>query len=133
MVRDVSTLNDDAHLLDAVLLMRSANLRHVPVVNQGRVVGVLSDRDVQRAAPSIFLKISPEEYNRIFETTPVVKVMTRDPVTVTPKTPLKDAVRIMHEQKFGSLPVVEGENKLVGIVTTTDMLRVLGSLLGATA
>lgn len=129
MTRNVSTVDHEATLLDAVLLLRSSGFRHLPVVNNGRVVGVLSDRDLQRASPSMLAKLSPEEYNRIFETTPITKVMARDPVTVTPETPVKDVVQLMHDEKFGSLPVVEGGKKLVGIVTTTDLLGVLHKLL----
>lgn len=130
MTQQVTSLNHDAKLLDAVLLLRSSGYRHVPVVSEGRLVGLLSDRDVQVASPSMFGTISPEEYNRIFETTPVSKVMARDPVTVKPTTPVKEVVQIMHDRKFGAVPVVEGDNKLVGIVTTTDLLDVLHTLLG---
>jgi len=129
MTRELTTLPHDATLLDAVLLMRSSGFRHVPVVNGDKLVGLLSDRDVQRASPSIFGKMTPEEYNRIFETTPLAKVMAKEPVTVTPATPVTEVVKMMYERKFGSVPVVEGE-KLVGIVTTTDLLGLLSKLLG---
>jgi CBS domain-containing protein len=129
MTRELTTLSHDAMLLDAVLLMRSSGFRHVPVVNGDKLVGLISDRDVQRASPSIFGKISPEEYNRIFETTPIAKVMAKEPVTVSPATPITEVVKMMHERKFGSVPVVEGE-KLVGIVTTTDLLGLLSQTLG---
>lgn len=130
MTKELTTLEHDAKLLDAVLLMRSSGFRHLPVVNAGRLVGLLSDRDVQRASPSMFGKMSPEEYNRIFETTPVEKVMAREPVAVNPDTAVTEVVQMMHERKFGSVPVVEGDNKLVGIVTTTDLLGLLKTLLG---
>src|SRR3972149_5881984 len=129
MTRELTTLAHDARLLDAAWLTRPRGLRRVPVVNGDKLVGVLSDRDVQRAAPSIFGKMTPEEYNRIFETTPLAKVMAKEPVTVTPATPVTEVVKMMYERKFGSVPVVEGE-KLVGIVTTTDLLGLLSKLLG---
>lgn len=129
MTQQVTALNHDAKLLDAVLLLRSSGYRHLPVLEQGRLVGLLSDRDVQLASPSMFSNISPDEYNRIFETTPVAKVMARNPVTVNPATPVKEVVKLMHDQKFGAVPVVEGDNKLIGIVTTTDLLNVLHGLL----
>ncbi|MFQ5723945.1 MAG: CBS domain-containing protein [Terriglobia bacterium] len=129
MTREVTSLDHDARLLDAALMMRSSGFRHLPVVNNGRVVGLLSDRDVQRASPSMFKKMSPEEYNRIFETTPIEKVMASEPVTVRPDTPLTEVVKLMHEGKFGSVPVVEGDKQLVGIVTVTDLLGVLSALL----
>lgn len=130
MTTEVATLDYDAKLLDAALQMRSSGFRHLPVVKDGRLAGVISDRDVQRASPSIFSDITPEEYNRLFETTPIAKVMAREPVTVGPDTPVREVVRLMHENKFGSVPVVDKEGKLVGIVTTTDLLRVLNDLLG---
>lgn len=131
MTRELTTLPHDAMLLDAVLLMRSSGFRHIPVVNAGKLVGLLSDRDVQRASPSIFGKMTPEEYNRIFETTPIAKVMARDPEAVGPDTPVPAVVKMMFERKFGSVPVVEGDQKLIGIVTTTDLLGLLSNLLGA--
>jgi len=130
MTKELSTLDHTGRLLDAVLLMRSSGFRHLPVVNGDKLVGLVSDRDVHRAAPSIFGKITQEEYNRIFETTPITKVMTREPVTVTPDTPVRDVVHLMHERKFGSMPVVEGDNKLVGLITTTDLLGILHEMLG---
>jgi acetoin utilization protein AcuB len=131
MTTHLTTLNHDAKLLDAALLMRSSGFRHLPVVKDGRLVGVVSDRDVHRASPSIFSNLSPDEYNRLFETTPVEKVMTHGPVTASPDTPIREIVELMVEQKFGSVVVVDGERRLLGIVTTTDLLRVLSQLLAA--
>lgn len=129
MTSSVTTVDHEARLLDAALLMRSSGFRHVPVVDNGRLVGIISDRDVKGASPSLFAEISQEEYNRIFETTPVAKVMTKDPKTVTPDATLKDVVAMMQENKFGAVPIVEGDNKLVGIVTSNDMLALLRTLL----
>lgn len=134
LVRDImstnlTTLDHESHLLDAVLLMRSSGYRHLPVVNGDKLVGIISDRDVQRAAPSLLSKISQEEYNRIFEGTPISRIMVKDVITVSPTTPVREAVRIAYENKFGCVPVVEGDKKLVGIVTVTDLLGVLDRLL----
>jgi acetoin utilization protein AcuB len=129
MTRELTTLEYDAKLLDAALLMRSSGFRHLPVVKDGRPVGVLSDRDVQRASPSIFSNLSPEEYNRLFETIPVEKVMAREPMTATPETPIKEVVQVMYEQKVGSVLVVGPDKKVLGIVTNTDLLRMLNTVL----
>lgn len=129
MTRELTTLEHDAKLLDAALLMRSSGFRHLPVVKEGRPVGVLSDRDVQRASPSIFSNLSPDEYNQLFETVPVEKVMAREPVTATPETPIKEVARIMYEQRVGSVLVVGPDQKVLGIVTNTDLLRFLNTLL----
>ena len=134
VVRDImnanlTTLDHESRLLDAVLLMRSSGYRHLPIVNGDKLVGIVSDRDVQRAAPSLLSKISQEEYNRIFEGTPISRIMASNVITVNPTTPLRDAVRILYENKFGCVPVVEGENRLVGLVTVTDLLGVLDRIL----
>ncbi|MGH8459437.1 MAG: CBS domain-containing protein, partial [Nevskiales bacterium] len=130
MTTELTTLEADAKLLDAALLMRSSGFRHLPVVKEGKLLGLISDRDVHRASPSMFSNVSPEEYNRLFETTPIEKVMTKEPVSVSPDTPVVDVVQLMHQHKFGSVPVVDADGKLAGIVTTTDMLRILNDLLG---
>jgi len=129
MSTNLTTLDQESRLLDAVLLMRSSGYRHLPVVNGDKLVGIVTDRDVQRAAPSMLSRISQEEYNRIFEGTPIARIMVKEVVTVTPNTPVRDAVRITYENKFGCLPVVEDNNRLVGIVTVTDLLGVLDRLL----
>jgi len=129
MTAQVSTIEHDAKLLDAVLMLRSSGFRHLPVVKDGRLAGLLSDRDVQRAAPSLFGEVTQEEYNRIFETTPVYRVMARETVTVTPDTPISEAVSLMREHKYGALPVVDADGRLAGIVTTIDCLRLLHALL----
>lgn len=133
LVRDVmsspvTTVPHTARLLEAVLALRSASLRHLPIVDGDKVVGVISDRDVQRYAPSLLAKITPEEYNAIFENTPLERVMTRDPVTVSPDATVREAAEVMHEGKLGCLPVVE-DGHLVGIITKADMLRILCGLL----
>ncbi|MCL6480649.1 MAG: CBS domain-containing protein [Firmicutes bacterium] len=118
----------DSSLLEAVLLLRRSGIRHLPVVDGERLVGIFTERDMLRFSPSLLMKISPDEYNAIFETTPLEKVMTRDPVRVTPETPMRVAAALLQEKKIGCLPVVEGD-RLVGIITVTDMLVALLQLL----
>jgi acetoin utilization protein AcuB len=129
MTSNITTIEADAKLLDAVLLLRSSGFRHLPVTKDGRLVGLLSDRDVQRAAPSMFGEVTPEEYNRIFETTPVARVMVKEPQTATADMPISEAVGIMHQNKYGALPVVDASGQLAGIVTTTDLLALLNRVL----
>ncbi len=135
LVRDYMTspaaaLSHTDSLLDAELLFRRTGFRHVPIVDNGRLVGILSDRDVTRLAPSMVGKISPEEYNDIFEKTRLEKAMTREVITINPETRVVDAAAILHQKKIGCLPVVE-DGRLVGIITTTDMLAVLLQILSS--
>jgi len=130
MTPDPTTLNSDACLLDAALMIRHSGKRHVPIVTRdGKAVGIISDRDVSRLSPSMLGQVSQEEYNRIFESTPIATVMTKSPITIAPNAPIADAVSVLYRKKIGALLVVENE-KLVGILTLSDMLVLLNNLLG---
>jgi acetoin utilization protein AcuB len=129
MTPNPQTLNIDSTLLDAVLMMRRAELRHIPILENSLLVGILTDRDVARFAPSILVTFSPQDYNRVFEDTPVGKVMTRTLVSTTPEARLAEAVDLIYSRKLGCLPVLEGD-RLVGIITVVDMLRALHDLIG---
>jgi len=130
MTKNVITLTAEARLLDAALLIRRTGKRHVPIVNpEGKAVGIISDRDVARLAPSVLSHLGPDEYNQIFENTPVTLAMTKDPITILPDAPARQAVNIMHSKKISSVLVTEADGKLVGIITVTDLLELLNQLL----
>jgi acetoin utilization protein AcuB len=130
MTAPANSLSKDACLLDAVLTFRRTGFRHLPIVDDGRIVGIISERDIQRVSPSLLSNVVQDEYNSVFEKTRLKDVMTRDPLTVTPDTPLRDAAIILNEQKVGCL-LVAVEGKLVGIITVIDMLHALILLLPA--
>src|SRR5207249_7694163 len=114
MVRDVMTrrlvtIGPETPCDAARRLMDEHRIRHLPVVAGGRLVGMVSDRDVRPAGSQ-----SPG--------TVAGRIMTPDPVTVTSETRVEHAARLMLDARFGSLPVADG-NALVGIVTYTDLLR----------
>ena len=130
MTAEPETLEVSHSLLDAVLLLRRANLRHIPILEGGRLVGVLTDRDVARFAPTMLLPLAAQDYNRVFENTPVEKVMTRNPVSTAPDAPLTEAVEMLYKNRLGCLPVLEN-GRVVGIITKADMLRALHDLIAA--
>ncbi len=133
MTTKVTTLPEDSRLLDAALIIRRSGKRHVPIVNsEGVVVGMVSDRDVSRVAPSMLANMTPEEYNQIFESTPINMVMSTNVITISPDDNVSHAASLLYTKKIGALPVVEN-GKLVGIVTGTDMLALLNELLGKPA
>ena len=129
MTTNVTTLNDESRLLDAALLIRRTGRRHVPIVDEaGKAVGIISDRDVSRMAPSMLSRMTPDEYNQIFEATPITVAMTKNPITVAPELPIREAVTLLYEKKIGAIIVTENE-KVVGILTVSDMLALLNALL----
>ncbi len=137
LVRDVMshppiTVEPSTLLLDAALTLRASAVRHLPVVADGKLAGLLTDRDIQRCAPSRLIPIDEEGYNAVFADTTVNRVMTREPLTVTPDTPLVAAIGMMQQSRFGCLPVVEN-GTLVGILTRSDLVDALLRLLSGSS
>ena len=134
MVRDVTVLDEQTHLLDAVLLIRRTGKRHIPVVDpEGKPIGIITDRDIARVAPSMLMPQNAEAYNQIFESTPVTKAMTKPVLTIKPEASIAEAVDMLHMHKMGALIVVNEQGAVCGILTTTDMLGLLRELLEKSA
>ena len=126
MTREVITLGPEASAAEAWSLCREHRIRHIPVVQDGRLAGMVSDRDLRDVSPS-------SRDNRDAATLQWVRVgdmMTRSPVTISPFDTIDHAAREMYDRKIGCLPVVD-DGELVGIVTSSDMMRALMDLVGA--
>ena len=128
MSRSVVTLTPEQTLRDAIELLRSKGIRHLPVVDDSKIVGIVTDRDVKRATPSLLSGIDRDGYEGVLDTTKVRQFMTREPQTVTPNSGLKAAVKIFLDRKVGALPVVD-DGHLVGILSDIDILRVVHNML----
>jgi len=128
MTSPATILSQDARLLEAAILLRSTGIRHLPVVDGERLVGIVTDRDIQRCAPSLLVGTRQEEYNAVFQDTPLSQVMMREPLFVSPETLLSQAAALLVEYKYGCLPVVE-EGRVVGMLTVIDMLTVFRRIL----
>lgn len=124
MTCDPLTVSPDEPLRVAIDRMRERNCRRLPVVLAGKLVGIISDRDLRRATNSPFV-MQERWYNEfLLDKITVRACMSAEPATITPQTRITDAARLMRDRKIGGLPVVEGE-RLVGIVTETDLLNYL--------
>lgn len=128
MQREVVTLEAADSLDLAEDIMRLGRIRHMPVVAEGRLVGILSQRDLFRAAVSSVLKLQRSAEREWLAKIPVRDVMTAEVVTIGPGAPLADAVQLMLERRIGCLPVVE-DGRLVGLLSESDCLRHLARLL----
>jgi acetoin utilization protein AcuB len=126
MTRKVVTVGAEASAAEALALCRESRIRHLPVLEGGRLVGIISDRDLRSAAPALGDPARVEALGRIR----VADEMVRDVATVHPEDPIEDAAVAMYERKIGCLPVVDGDD-LAGIVTSSDVLRAFVRLLGA--
>ncbi|MCU0303279.1 MAG: CBS domain-containing protein [Thermoanaerobaculales bacterium] len=129
MSTEVITLIEDETLAHAKSCMDRGRVRHLPVVQDGRLVGLVTHRDLLAASFSIFAEVGSTEQRRIFTRIPVAEAMHRDVVTIDPETSVADAARILLDNKYGCLPVVDGNGVLVGIVTEADFLRLTVRLL----
>ncbi len=114
MTKDLVTVRETDDLALAESLLRLGGVRHLPVVREKKLVGILTQRDVLRSESS---------GKAAARGLPVSEVMTRDPTSVRPALGLAQAARLMLERKFGCLPVCEDDGTLVGIVTEADFVR----------
>jgi acetoin utilization protein AcuB len=126
MTREVVTVGPQTSAADALKLCRDRRIRHLPVVEDGRLVGMVSDRDLRSATPAL------GDPNRAaaLEEIRVVDAMNTDLHTADPEDPIENAAREMFERRIGSLPVTDG-GELVGILTASDVMRALVHLVGA--
>ena len=132
MTRRVFSIGPDARLSEAATLMRRRKVRHLPVVERGgRLVGMVTARDLRQAlfAPSV--RDGLENLRVVLDSLAVRDVMTRGVISVRAATSIREAARLMHERKVGALPVVE-RDRLVGLLTESDILDGFHRVLGAT-
>lgn len=129
MVPSPVTLNEADHLDLADDIMALGRIRHLPVASGGVVIGIVSQRDVFRAAASSALRLGRAAQHAWLAKILVRDVMSAPPVTTEPDTDLRQAVSLMLERKLGCLPVVSSEGRLVGLVSETDCLRMLKRIL----
>ena len=128
MTPDVFTVSPDTTIADALNITRSHRIRHLPVVRDGRLVGLVTDRDLRLAMPPIWAE-QRDELKRALHTRTVGEVMVMSIITASPVTPVEEAAKLLYENRIGCLPIMDGE-ELVGILTETDLLRALVELFG---
>jgi acetoin utilization protein AcuB len=126
MTQEVATLAPETTAAEALALCREKRIRHLPVVEDGSLAGMVSDRDLRSATPALG---DPERASAL-EKILVRDVMSREVFTAHPDDPIEQAANEMREKKLGCLPVVE-DGELVGIITTSDVMEALVYLVGA--
>lgn len=132
MTRQVVTIRPEIGMLEARSLMDTNRIRHLPVVDaDDRLVGIVSDRDIRSAMPSLVLEnFESAEARARLEKVTAGDIMTRNPDTVTPAHTIQDALLLITEKKVGAFPVVDGQGKLKGILSVRDLVRAFINVLG---
>jgi acetoin utilization protein AcuB len=103
--------------------------RHIPVLNNGKIVGIITDRDIRLALNSPYILRERLQDKRLLEKTPVAACMTPNPIIVEETATLYEAVDLMLRHKISGLPVINADKELVGIITSTDLLRQMSLML----
>lgn len=130
MTADPVTISENGTLSEAIEILCEKDIRHLPVIRNGEVVGMLSDRDIRGVGLSVFGDLKNVDKLRARLSARVASLMSGDVVTVERSTPLAEIVDLMLSEKVGAVPVVEEDtNKLVGIISYVDILQVLRDLL----
>ena len=131
MSTDVATATEDVSMIKAGRIMRERKIRRLPVVDKdGKLVGIVSERDLKAASPSSATSLDMYEMTYLLSELKVKAIMTKDPVRIRRTDTVERAALIMRDRKFGSLPVVDEAEKVVGIITDTDIFRLFVSITG---
>jgi acetoin utilization protein AcuB len=132
MAQKVATVDKEYSLLEAQKLMKEHQIRHLPVVDSANtLVGIVTDRDIRSALPYGLAKgKGNNEEREKYAHMKVGDVMTTDLLTISPNHTLQDAILLIEQKKVGAFPVVDDDNKLLGILSVRDLLRAFINVLG---
>jgi acetoin utilization protein AcuB len=129
MTKDPVTVTPDTPVLDAIRLLKEKGFRRLPVLKNGKLVGLATEKDLKDAMPSKATTLSVWEMNYLLSKLTVEEVMVKNVLTIPAEAPLEEAALLMEEKKIGALPVMEGE-RLVGIITVTDVMKAFTEVMG---
>ena len=127
MTREIITIAPETSLKEAHDIMTKKSIRRLPVVLHGKVLGIVTLGDIRGAEPSRASSLSVWEMKDLLANLKISEIMTRNPATIQQTASIGEAAQIMLEKKFSGLPVVDEENHLVGIITESDIFRLVVS------
>ncbi len=131
MSSPVISVPPDMPIMECLKMMKEKGIRRTPVLDKkGRLLGIVSDKDLLNAAPSDAITLSVWEMNYLLAKVQVKEVMTKQVLTVTENTPIEEAAYAMVQNKIGGMPVMKGD-EVVGLITETDLFKIFLELMGA--
>ncbi|GAB6058212.1 CBS and ACT domain-containing protein [Desulfonatronum parangueonense] len=132
MTRDVISVEHDISMMKVSKIMKEKRIRRLPVVDAGaKLLGIVTDRDIKEASPSKATTLDIHELYYLLSEIKVKDIMTTKPFTVSPNDTIERAALVMMEKRVGGLPVVDEQGKVVGIITESDIFKVLIAITGA--
>ncbi|MBP6177280.1 MAG: CBS domain-containing protein [Anaerolineales bacterium] len=130
MSRPVISVTPEMAIHDVLAMFKKEHIRRAPVIKNGKLVGIVSERDLLNASPSPVTTLSVWEMNYLLSKVTVNQVMSKKVKTIDVTTPIEDAARMMADAKFGGMPVMSG-GQVVGMITETDLFKTFLELMGA--
>ena len=132
MTKNPIYINKDTSILDAMEIMRASNIRRLPVLDNGRLTGIVTSHDLHLAAPSFATTLSKHEAYYLLQKMKVSEIMTTNLFTVKTSATIEEVALLMYKNKIGGVPVVDENDpkKLLGIITETDIFKLLVDVMG---
>lgn len=130
MTHPVITFSPDLPIAEALSFMRKEHIQRAPVIQGGKLIGIVSKEDLLNASPSPATSLSMFEMTYLLSKITIKDVMSRDVLTISEDMPIEEGARIMADNKIGGLPVMRGD-QVVGIITETDLFKIFLELMGA--
>jgi acetoin utilization protein AcuB len=133
MSKNVVTIGVGDSMQDATALLKEHRIRMLPVVKKGVLVGIVTDRDLKRASASDATTLEIHELLYLLMKIKIKDIMTKDPIAVLQNWTIEETAAMLLENKISGVPVIDGRKSVVGVITQTDLFRVLISLTGINA
>jgi acetoin utilization protein AcuB len=130
MTENPLTVDSETSIVDAKRIMKENNIRRLPVVDKGKLVGIVTERMILEASPSPATSLSIYELHYLIAKMKVKEIMVKDPITISPDAAFEDTLLLGQEKRIGAFPIVD-KGKLVGITTESDLVRFITSIWGA--
>ncbi len=131
MTSPATTISADTPFQDALNMMKERKFRRLPVVDKkGKLIGIVSERDLLYASPSPATSLSVWEMNYLLSQLEIKSLMTTDVISISPDTTIEGAASVMMNKKIGGLPVVDESNTVIGVITETDIFKTMTQMFG---
>jgi acetoin utilization protein AcuB len=130
MAKDPVTITEDTSMIKAIHIMKERRFRRLPVVTAGKLVGMVTDRDLKEAAPSKATTLDVHELYYLLAELQVKEIMSHDPLSVSQDDTVEHAAQIMLNHTISGLPVVDAKGRVVGIITQSDVFRAFMHITG---